>query len=182
MSTRHYVNAITGAYMGGFDDVEYEDGRVAIPDPPPGAVQVGSGPSGDEQVYLNGAWTNDLLAAKRRRKAEVTALRDAKLAAGFAYGGKLIQIRPEDTASITAMSLVADLANRAGFGWPTGFSWRTSDNSQLELATAAGMLDMGMASQIAVRAIMAVSWLHKDALEAQLNYNAVVAYDITAGW
>jgi hypothetical protein len=56
--------------------------------------------------------------------------------------GQFIQIRPEDTANVTAAVLRATLAAQVG-GWPSDFSWILADNRRLAIATPQEMVRIG---------------------------------------
>jgi len=122
--------------------------------------------------------------AKAARRGEVEALFQQKLAAGFAYGARHIQLRDGDRANIGGMAQQAQLvlASMPGVAWPADFAWRCADDSNVALATASDGLQMALAAAGAYLALSRVRWGHKDAIKALDDVAAIAAYDIEAGW
>lgn len=118
-----------------------------------------------------------LAEAKRARRAEVSALYESKLAAGMAYGGKVLQIDEDSQLRIIGAAAKAGLV-----GGAPASGWRMGDNTFLKLADSAAMIQLAAAVSAKVEALRVVMWAHKDAIEALTDADAVKAYDINAGW
>ena len=119
----------------------------------------------------------DLATVKRTRRAEVSALYESKLAAGMAYGGKVLQIDEGSQLRIIGAAAKAGL-----IGGAPSAGWRMGDNSFLKLADSTAMIQLAAAASAKVESLRVVMWQHKDAIEAMQDADAVKAYDITAGW
>jgi uncharacterized protein DUF4376 len=137
--------------------------------------------SPEEEAAFLASQVPDLNAAKDARKNEVDSLRDAKLAAGFPFMGKVIQFDPRSEAKITGGHALARDARDGLIPWPADFRWRTADNTFLPL-TMEQMLQLGQTAAGIADAMLKRGWAHKDAIEAMTEPAAVQAYDITAGW
>ena len=92
----------------------------------------------------------DQVARKERMTALVDAERDRRIAAGFAYAGKVFQFREEDKARITGMATLAGFAigqgalagNLLWHGGVDPFEWITLDNTTIPL-DAPSMFEVG---------------------------------------
>lgn len=134
-------------------------------------------------IYQIGAVPLDV--ARRRRKDEVDALLFDRGAQGVEVpgsNGKRIQLRPQDQPNVTAMVAQAQLAKAGGATWDAAFQWRMADNSFLPVPSADAMIGLAKLAADAVVRARKRAWAHKDAIEALGSVEAVVAYDITAGW
>lgn len=88
-----------------------------------------------------------------RMTAAIDAERDRRIALGFAFGGKVIQFRPEDKQRVTGAGALAGFAVASGaqpgdLRWHGGvadFEWITADNTTLAL-DAVGMFAMSQAA------------------------------------
>lgn len=95
----------------------------------------------------------DATVHRNKMAALIDAERDRRIAIGFAFGGKVIQFRPEDKQRITGAGSLAGFAVASGaqpgdyrwHGGSTDFQWITGDNSMLTL-DAHGMFGMAQAA------------------------------------
>lgn len=125
----------------------------------------------------------ELLAdAKAARLAALEARYEASLAAGMAYGGKVLQIRESDQQNIAAMGQEARWVVAAGGDWPGGFAWRMADNSFLALPAAADMVALGEAAKAEIYRLRQVKWAHADLIAAAESVAAALTHDIDTGW
>lgn len=126
----------------------------------------------------------DLKVARSARLAATLAGFDAAVAAGVAYGGKVLQIRDADRANIAGQCSRANASLIAGSGvtWPAGFAWRMADNSYLPLATAADMLALGEAAADRYAALRRRLGELKDAIAGAADLAALEAIDVAAAW
>jgi hypothetical protein len=127
------------------------------------------------------------LTLDERRAVKVSAATlefGARIAAGVAYGGKVLQIGDEDRANITGQSsrAIASLLTGSGVTWPSDFYWRMADNSALELPTAADMLALGQAAADRYAALRLNLGSLKDAIDDAADQAELDAIDVTAGW
>lgn len=169
-------------------------GGFVVPEPtaPEGKVETarflkptGAKPSWDV-TYVD-APAPDLDALKAAKKADVDAISDAKMAAGYprdfgaSYGVKVLQTRDSDKPNWLALAQTATAAIIQGQpNAPLG-AIRTQDNvnvpvtAQVALATMLGM-------QAYLAPILANAWALKDAIAAAPDTAALNAIDINAGW
>jgi hypothetical protein len=126
----------------------------------------------------------DFARAKADRRNAAAAAFDVALAAGVAYGGKVLQIGDDDRANITGQSsrAIASMLSGSGVTWPSDFAWRMADNSSLALPTAADMLALGQAAADRYAALRLSLGAIKDAIDAAADQAALDAIDVTAGW
>jgi hypothetical protein len=125
-----------------------------------------------------------LTLAKREHAVAAGVEFDARVAAGVAYGGKVLQIGDDDRANITGQSsrAIASMLSGSGVTWPSDFAWRMADNSSLALPTAADMLALGQAAADRYAALRLKLGQIKDAIDAAADQAALDAIDVTAGW
>lgn len=172
MTIRHFVDA-SGAYLGGFGD--------GAP-PPAGASEVAAAPAHAAQVWIGGTWTWPLEYLRRQRLHDIDTRYEAALAAGLAYGGKLLQIREGDQQNIAAMGQEARWAIATGSVWPANFAWRMADNSFLVLPAATDMVALGEAAKAEIYRLRQVKWAHVDVVASAANAAALLSHDIDTGW
>jgi len=112
----------------------------------------------------------------------VDAERDRRIAAGFTFGGKLYQSRPEDRENITGAAIAALAAIGAGavpgdyrwHGVESDFVWIAADNS-LTVMDAQTMFAFGQAAMAHKQAHIFAARAIKDAEPIPLDY-------AQAGW
>lgn len=118
------------------------------------------------------------------KREKIAAVFEAKVAAGVAHRGKVIQVDDTARSNIISMALTAKLAIDGAVPWPaemTNVGWRTKDNSYLPM-TAPQMMTMALTC---MQAFMAMRYRYgalKDAVTAAPDAAAVDAIDETAGW
>lgn len=159
---------------------------MLLADVPWRVVDAGALPQGIPPEQLAVDWDGDgaivvsapdqLAAAQAERIADVRVAAAARMAAGMAWQGKVLQIDAESLGLLTG----ADAMAAAG-GLPPGFAWRMADNSFLPL-DAEGLRAMALAAGALVYAIRAVGWAKVDAIRAAADPAAVAAIDPATGW
>lgn len=170
---QHYRDA-AGRYLGGF-------AGGAAPEATD-AVEVPVAPDQADDVWREGAWSRPPEQARAARLRDLAARYETALAAGMAYGGKVLQIREADQQNIAIMGQEARWALAGGVPWPPDFAWRMADNSFLPLADAAAMIALGLAAKTEIHRLRQVKWQHADALAAAESTASIDAYDIGTGW
>ena len=138
------------------------------------------GPDGRKAVVV--PWTVD------ECKDAINAERDARIAAGMAYGGVIIQTDESSLANIAAMALAALVAKGAGAkagdllwtGSGSPFGWIAADNEILALDVD-GMIAMGQAAQRHKAAIIFKAREIKSAIEGMTTKQRGAA-DLSAMW
>jgi two-component system alkaline phosphatase synthesis response regulator PhoP len=114
---------------------------------------------------------------KEKRRNEITALRDRKLARGVLFKGVEF-----DSDERTRLNLTAMAAKLAGSGSvPAGYAWRSTDNQVISM-TKKDILAFHSAVEDWVYRTYRASWDHKDALDKQESIDEVERYDIRKGW
>jgi hypothetical protein len=126
----------------------------------------------------------DLEALRTAKYKAIDFAYRARIEAGLAYGGKVIQIDEESRSNISAIALRAALKSMGtpGITWPDdGYPWRTLENDWLPLSPPEFLL---MAQQGAdlYTAIRVRNAGLKDALAAAVDAGAIAAVDPAAGW
>lgn len=109
------------------------------------ATETWSDPQESEQVE----------GQRNSRRARINAERDRRIALGFLFRGKTIQLRPDDMQRVTGWGSQAGFAVDGGaqpgdFRWHGGnedFQWITEDNTTLQL-DAQGMFEMAKAARV----------------------------------
>lgn len=126
--------------------------------------------------------------AKAAAHAAVVAKREAMFAAGFSPSsgpleGHTLQVRNEtDKINWLTSATSYSAAVAAGAGSVQGATFRTMANETVILTYAQGLTVIVQDMAAWGAAIMARSWVLKDAIEAASNLAAVEAIDITSGW
>lgn len=140
-----------------------------------------------EWDFLNLEWRlplGALDAARAAQAAAVDRLRAERCDRPLAYAGTLFDA--DAAARENIAGVLARLARGDGLtvGW---VGWRTFDNSMVWSAASADEVAghlRGLSCLIEDRqqALLAAAWMHKAALAGLESVEAVLAYDITAGW
>jgi hypothetical protein len=125
-----------------------------------------------------------LVQAKAIKAAAVASCYAGKIAAGFNYAGKLIQIDDASQANIAAQGLAAlgSIVDPASNPWDANFTWICADNSRLALATAAAMYAFATACDGYVKGCILQRRALKDAIAGATTLAALQAIDISTGW
>jgi len=169
-----YVDQV-GKCLGSFD------GPPA--DSPWGGIAVAASPQDAlEQRWDGSAWVWPVDVLRQKKISAVAERFRQALDAGFAYGGKMLQIREQDQASLTTMGNEARWANVANGTWPADFAWRMADDSFLGLPNADAMVALAEAAKAEVHRLQRVKWAHVDALRALAQAGDIAAYDFESGW
>jgi hypothetical protein len=139
-------------------------------------------PSDGRQIWSGSAWVWPIEVIRSDVLALISARYQSALAAGLAYGGKMLQIREQDQANLTTMGNEARWAKAAGAVWPVGFAWRMADDSFLAMPTADAMIGLAEAAKTEVYRLRRVKWLHVEALLAFGTSVDIAAYNFETGW
>jgi len=133
----------------------------------------------------------DLLGSARTEKLDAIGNAfTARVLAGMPYGGKVLQLRPDDRANVTAvfsraMAYVSQQANPlpgAEITWPPGgYPWRMLDDTYLMLSPTE-FIDMAQQAADYYGALFYVSRAMKNAVAAAETLQAIEAIDTSAGW
>ena len=163
----------------------FQDGAGGIPDE---YVLMSSAPPADGKEYVAtaaGTWVPadsllslaDLQAAICRR---INALRDAKLRAGFTWGGNTFE---NDITSLIRISAAYTLAVKAKGAGDAVWSknWITADNATVALS-ADDMIAVGDAATLHEQTMIYIAHAHKQAVLAMESTADIMAYDYTIGW
>lgn len=172
MTTRHYIDA-NGAYLGGF-------GPGATP--AGAAVEVASAPIDAREIWDGAGWNLPLVILRSEKDAALEQRYQAALAAGMAYGGKVLQIRAADQQNIAAMGQEARWVQAGNGAWPQGFAWRMADNSFLPLPGPTAMIALGEAAKAEVYRLRRVKWALADAIAAAPDTATLMALNLDSGW
>lgn len=149
---------------------------------PSNALPTASAPDDGRQIWSGTAWGWPVETI-RQSIIDAVALRyEAALAAGMAYGGKILQIREQDQANLTTVGNEARWAKATGTTWPADFAWRMADDSFLAMPTANAMIAVGEAAKAEVYRLRRVKWSHVDALLALGTSADIAAYNFETGW
>lgn len=147
-----------------------------------GYVLAPAKPAYDPQTHSIGwdgeGWTvNELPPPPAPTTHEVDTERDRRIAAGFMFGGKLYQSRPEDRENIAGAALAALAAQMAGaqpgdlrwHGGDSDFVWIAADNS-LTPMDAQTMFAFGQAAMAHNQAHIFAARALKDAVPIPAEY------------
>jgi len=137
---------------------------------------------GAEQRWNGFTWVWPAETLRQKKIASITARYSEALHAGFAYAGKILQIREQDQANLTTMGNEARWAKAANGSWPSDFAWRMADDSFLGLSTADAMIALAEAAKAEVYRLQRVKWLHVDAVRSLSQPADIAAYNFETGW
>lgn len=168
-----YVDAANGRWLGIY---------TGALDAPPGAIAVPTGPDDGRQIWNGTAWGWPPETLRVEKLAAIEQRFQQALAAGLAYGGKVLQIRPQDQINLTTMGNEARWALAANAPWPADFAWRMADDSFLPVADAATMIALAEAAKAEVYRLNQLKWQHVDAVRALAEAGAIASYDFNIGW
>lgn len=129
----------------------------------------------------------DVVQARSARKAAVDAERDRRLNLSIIFDGK--HLDADARARENLKSKLEELKSRDALGLPMSpalMVWRDADNTTHQWATQAeyrAWLE-GFAIAMSERGTMiyGAAWAHKSNIDALESIDAIIAYDITAGW
>jgi hypothetical protein len=171
---RFYIDQ-AGKCLGSFDGPPADSPwqGVAVSVPPQDAL---------EQRWDGSTWIWPAEVLRQQKVAAVVARYLQALQSGFAYGGKVLQIREQDQANLTTMGNEARWAKATGDAWPADFAWRMADDSFFGLPNAAAMIALAEAAKAEVYRLQRVKWAHIDALRALMQAGDIAAYDFETGW
>jgi CheY-like chemotaxis protein len=132
----------------------------------------------DRLVAVIGKLLITLDEVKEEKKQAVDALLEEKLAGGVMFNGS-----PFDSSEPTRNDLAALAAMLAGGAkeLPEGFSWRSSDNSDMVMDKSTFMAFQAAVTDWVYNTRKA-SWEHKSAIDALEDIRAAEDYDISGGW
>ncbi|MBI2253010.1 MAG: hypothetical protein HYU58_00170 [Proteobacteria bacterium] len=167
--------AVDGGCLGSFDG-------LPAASPFPGTPIAIAPEDSAEQRWDGSAWVWPAEALRHKKMAAIAERYRQALQAGFAYGGKILQIREQDQANLTTMGNEARWAKAAGSAWPADFAWRMADDSFLALPNAEAMIALAESAKMEVYRLQRVKWAHVDALRALTAAADVVAYNFETGW
>lgn len=139
---------------------------------PPVCVQITDAEAADIQVPTIGQVKADLVTA-------ITAERDRREAAGFAYLDCVLDSTPRSVQRITAAAFAAQAALSAGKSFE--LEWTCANNSAL-LLDAAGVVGMPVALAQRADALHQHARLLKQQVLAAENETTLMAIDIHNGW
>lgn len=134
--------------------------------------------------FEGGQWVPDLAAAALDARERIDSLRDEKRLLPVAYQGVLFDADPASIANIQGLSARIARGDGLTAGWA---GWRTFDNAMVWVddspADVLGHLNaISRELEDRQQAILLCAWGHKAAIAALDTVEAVLAYDITAGW
>jgi hypothetical protein len=168
-----YFDEASGQCLGTFGpDTELPQGARPAFDLPEDGRQVWTG--------THWGWPTDIM--RQRMIAVVNQRYQAALEEGMNFGGKVLQMREEDQANITAMGNEARWMKAAGQPWPSDFAWRMADDSFLPLPNADAMIALGEAAKVEVYRLRRVKWGHVDTLNGMTESAGLAVYDTENGW
>ncbi len=121
--------------------------------------------------------TAQIKAAIAARQDEADAVRNAKVAQGFAYQGHVYQVDEAATSTMTAVFVLL----QAGASSPHGGVWRSLDNVNVPMSDAEVRAFI-LAAKSYFQALLVNAWTLKDSLKSLTSLAAVQAFDINAGW
>ncbi|CAB4168053.1 Domain of unknown function DUF4376 [uncultured Caudovirales phage] len=156
-----------------------------------GLLYIGECVAGDRAATEEEIAAYELGKARDSKLAAIEAAFDAHVLAGMPYSEKVLQIRDEDRATITAvfsraMAYVgqetAPLPEGVTITWPEGgHPWRMLDDTYVLLSPSA-FIDMAQRAADFYGALFYISRAMKDAATAASSAEDLVAIDVTAGW
>jgi hypothetical protein len=173
MMQTFYFDTVSGRCLGSFGM-----GTVL----PSQAQAAPIAPSDGRQIWSGSAWVWPVEVIRNDVLALIGGRYQSALAAGLAYGDKILQIREQDQANLTTMGNEARWAKAAGAAWPADFAWRMADDSFLAIPTADAMIALGEAAKTEVYRLRRVKWSHVDALLALGTSADIAAYNFETGW
>lgn len=170
-----YQVADNGEFAGETREIRLEDGapigwtRAPVP-------EISAGMHG---LFIGGQWliVDELPEPAGPTPQVVDAERDRRIAAGFTFGGKLYQSRPEDRENISGAALAALAAQIGGaqaddlrwHGGDSDFVWIAADNS-LTPMDAQTMFAFGQAAMAHKQAHIFAARTLKDAVPVPADY------------
>jgi hypothetical protein len=115
--------------------------------------------------------------AKEMMHDQITAVMEAYTYNYFVFNGH----RWDSDATARSNLLGAlEHAEHSG-GLPPGFVWRDYDNNYVAM-TVADLGDLAGAMFDFINLCYAISWGHKDAVDALVDIQSVLSYDFTSNW
>lgn len=136
----------------------------------------------EAQRWDGSAWRWPLEALRQKALLSIAARYQQALAAGLAYSGKVLQIREQDQANLTAMGNEARWAMANDVPWPVNSAWRMADDSFLAVSTAEAMIALAEAAKAEVYRLRQVKWGHVDAVRGMTLAAEIATYDVETGW
>ena len=122
-------------------------------------------------------WQPNVAHAIAARKAEVEAERERRNRLPIDHAGA--RFDADETAQRNISAWQTQMG--AGAVLPAGFMWRDYDNID-HPADAAFINGLGAAITLRGTLLYQASWQHKAALDALSSVEAILIYDLTAGW
>lgn len=96
---------------------------------------------------------------------------------GFTFGGNSFDC--DQRAQVNAAGVCTALAN--GLSLPSGFTWRTKDNSYVPM-DAPTVVGFGASMMIHVNQCYGVCWYHKDNVRKISDVATINSYNYLVGW
>ncbi|WP_416053143.1 DUF4376 domain-containing protein [Cupriavidus basilensis] len=93
-------------------------------------------------IWLEGAWTFDLVLARAAKVAEINAERARREVTTFPYAGKRFDADEQSEKRIVSATQLASLAKNAGRAF--SMAWTAADNTEVEL-DADALVDLALA-------------------------------------
>ena len=152
--------------------------------------------SNENGTYVGLRWPDGFVPPTegqvRRKMAElfkrekIASVYEARVTAGVAHRGKIIQIDDTSRSNIISMALLAKLVVDAtpGVVWPADMAnigWRTRDNSYLPM-TAPQMVTMALTAAARFMMLRYRFGALKDAVSASQTAEEIEAIDEASGW
>lgn len=172
-TTTIYQVADNGEFTGETREIGLQDGapvgwtRTPLPEIP----------ADKHALFFGGQWLIVDELPPSNPTAMIDAERDRRIAAGFMFGGKLYQSRPEDRENISGAALAALAAQISGaepgnlrwHGGDSDFVWIAADNS-LTPMDAQTMFAFGQAAMAHKQAHIFAGRALKDAVPIRADY------------
>jgi hypothetical protein len=168
-----------------------EFGIVPIEPAPEPAETPGVRVTGSEVVKVAGVWTwrwtsepiplAELPAAKLAKRAQVTALRDAKESDVAVTPHGIVDADPTSSKRLLALQGACLTALLTGATW-TPLPWTMADNSVFVVSTPVEGLQLAGAVTAHAAALHAYSTHLKGLIEAAEDFDELAAIDITSDW
>lgn len=130
--------------------------------------------SNDEAVQAIIDAYDPLPEARRAKWLEVQAERDRRKGAGVSAGGYVFHSDPD--SRIQQLGLVM-----MGASMPVGLMWKTI-GGQLAPMTPTLAMQLFQATAASDQAIFAAGEVHRNAIDALTDLDAVTGYDFSGGW
>lgn len=146
--------------------------------------------AGDREASLQERRAYQVPRAKADKLAAIQSVFAERVGAGMPYGGKVLQLRPDDRANVTAvfsraMAFMSQQINPlpgVEITWPEGgYPWRMLDDTYLMLSPTE-FIDMAQQAADHYGRLFYVSRAMKDAVAAAETLQAIEAIDTSAGW